>query len=485
MKRFCIGISFVFLICSFLLFGCASAKASKNSDFNEKKYSREFVKSWPDERPAWIDSIPESEEELYFTGVSRKAVDVQEARNNAMADARRQIVSYYGVVIRDSGIERKTVQGLSTDILDSYIEEEKIIQSFAERYVSQVAADKFYTEQFIVLENGSKKDDFTCYVLCQIPKSKVQKEIDEFAKNISERYVSLLPEKLSLSFFSVTSAVTAYKSVLSALEENPIHRSVSYIETSSGKAGLYEYTQIQIQRLLKNCSLKFLNANSTNQIKIEKGESFSSKVKITSPDYKNSGSLDCNVKLFSAGNLIAEIPYKSSDEGIVNISLSTKKLPLGLYTLSAELASDETQNAHDSVLFTVAPVQASLALDSDAEMICDSKIFVEKIQRLLDSNEIPIKISEEKLSDKKFNFTIHLSSEIFGSQDEIKKFKITSAYITFEKNGELVFQSDSKTAWGKLNRDLNKSAKSAAENIASAFETDSDFAQKIQDAIGK
>ncbi|UKI55808.1 MAG: hypothetical protein L6V90_00855 [Treponema succinifaciens] len=161
--------------------------------------------------------------------------------------------------------------------------------------------------------------------------------------------------------------------------------------------------------------------------------------------------------------MIAEIPYKSSDEGIVNISLSTKKLLLGLYTLSAELASDETQNARDSVLFTVAPVQASLALDSDTEMICDSKKFLlKKIQRLLDSNEIPIKISEEKLSDKKFNFTIHLSSEIFGSQDEIKKFKITSAYITFEKNGELVFQSDSKTAWGKLNRDLKQVCKKSA-----------------------
>lgn len=481
MKYLCTEISFLF--CFILLFGCASSKTSKNSDFNEKKYSREFIKSWPDERPAWIDSIPENEEELYFTGVSRKAADIQEARSNAMADARRQIVSYYGVVIRDSGIERKSVQGLSTDILDPYIEEEKIIQSFAERYISQVAADKFYTEQFIVTENGTKKEDFTCYVLCQIPKAKVQKEIDEFAKNTSERYVSLLPEKSALPFSSVISAVTAYKSVLSSLEENPIHRSVAYIETSSGKAGLYEYTQVQIQRLLKNCSLKFLQDNS-NKNKIEKGEIFSAKVKITSPDYKNSGSLDCSVKLFSSGNLIAEIPYKSSDDGIVNISLSTKKLPLGLYTLSAELSSGE-QNTHDSILFTVVPIQASIVLDSDTEMIRDSKIFIEKIQRLLDSNEIPIKISEEKkLSNEKFKFTIHISSEIFGSQDEIKKFKISSAYITFEKNGENILQSDSKSVWGKLSRDLTKSAKSAVENIASAFEIDSEFAQKIQDVIG-
>jgi hypothetical protein len=110
--------------------------------------SLSFVRSEPGSKPDWADATPKSGTELFFICVSRSYSTEAEARGDARDDAFSQIVKYYGEFIQASGRTRSTTTGASSETLDPFILDEKEITSFAEAVVSQVAADKYYTEVY-------------------------------------------------------------------------------------------------------------------------------------------------------------------------------------------------------------------------------------------------------------------------------------------------------------------------------------------------
>ena len=109
---------------------------------------RALIRTEPAQVPEWKDSPPQNDTEIYFVGVSRSCDTEADARNAAREDAFTQIVKYYGQYIQISGIEKSSLAGSSDDILNPYIEREEEITRFAQSVISQVGADRYYTEVF-------------------------------------------------------------------------------------------------------------------------------------------------------------------------------------------------------------------------------------------------------------------------------------------------------------------------------------------------
>ncbi|MDR1251614.1 MAG: hypothetical protein LBK62_05545, partial [Treponema sp.] len=123
----------------------------------------ELLRTEPAQAPDWKDTPPRDGEEIYFVGVSRAYDTTADARNAARENAFAQIVQYYGQYIRAVGIEKTSLSGSSDAILTPYIEREEEITRFAETIVSQVGADRYFTEVYL---NGANREEYVVYVLC-------------------------------------------------------------------------------------------------------------------------------------------------------------------------------------------------------------------------------------------------------------------------------------------------------------------------------
>lgn len=173
------------LIFSFAFLGCFSTKISENNaKIIEENNDAIFLESFPGDRPSWVDFVPISDSELYFIGMSNYLASENVAREEARKDAFNQVLKYYGTVVRAQAQEKRTVKGLTSDLIDPYIESEEIIQSFAEGHVSQILPENYYTEKYLV---GNKKEQWKCYVKCSISKKKVQEEIEKIDADMENR----------------------------------------------------------------------------------------------------------------------------------------------------------------------------------------------------------------------------------------------------------------------------------------------------------
>ena len=101
----------IFCILTILWSGCSSLKLrDSKSDKTETAIgnAKVFVESFPPQRPEWVNSVPVSDESLFFIGVSSYLANETNARNGARNDALNQVVKYYGTVIQSKAQETKS-----------------------------------------------------------------------------------------------------------------------------------------------------------------------------------------------------------------------------------------------------------------------------------------------------------------------------------------------------------------------------------------
>jgi hypothetical protein len=99
----------------------------------------------PENRPDWTNrpsSGTSGNSEIAFRGVSRRYAAEQAASNEAMADARHQVLVYYGEYIQENSAEKQTINGVSSETLVSWIEREQEIVNYANGFVSQVYSEE-------------------------------------------------------------------------------------------------------------------------------------------------------------------------------------------------------------------------------------------------------------------------------------------------------------------------------------------------------
>lgn len=484
MRRFCFLSCFLASVLT--LISCASSKQAES----ERRISAmpELIESNPPQRPVWADSIPQSDETLYFVGLSNGIATEKEARNDAYQNVLSQVVKYYGEIIKIQSNETKSVKALSSDVIDPYIESEEMIQRYAQAYVHEILPENYYTEHWLV----DGEDEWKCWVKCSVSKQKIQKEIESFAANISERYSSLLPENQKGKYSSTKSAVEAYLSVYRTVHENPIYQAVAYVQTASGKASLDDYALLQAKRVIQNINIEKIDYTDY----VEQGSDFKATVRLASPDYEKITGMSARISLTRGGKNIAVIEREPDDKNNIELLIYSDKLQYGDYAVVIELFTNEYRDlgeihtSSSNVVFKFgyikAPVKVEYAKDKSAELLSDLGSEVDSkmkniLQEKISENVLPVEIADESFSDSKF--VVQIKSTELKAAEGVHKVKV-SATVLFQRNGVTLAKSSEVSGIGLSKIGSAMAAQSAFEQICGFLEKEETFYKNILNAVG-
>jgi hypothetical protein len=321
-----------------------------------------FLESEPRVKPAWVNTIPTSETEKYFVGVSDFYQTEAGARDASRQNARRQVMEYYGAVLQSHYRERTAGSGKTEETLFSYFSLENEIQSFAENIVSEVANLQYYIEKW---QNAKKETEYVVYSLHHIGRQKAENEIANFAKNISKRYT--LSEGPTLTG-TLESCTKIYKD----LERNPLHQIVAYHESPGGNVNLFGYVRQRITDLSNSVSFEIIPSRA-----VQKTETMDTLVRLRPTGIQAIGPLPCavNIRGVNAQGANTSIPngrYTVNNDNSFLLPIQTSRLEPGSYTVQIELLFGELsggigKNISGGFSFEVTPLNAVLVSADDME----------------------------------------------------------------------------------------------------------------------
>jgi hypothetical protein len=331
------------------------------------QFARTLISIEPSVKPAWVNIIPQSDPEIFFVGTSQFYDTPANARDNARESARIQVLEYYGQVIERQAVSLSAIAGSTRDTLAAYVVREDEIRTYAQNVVSEVATIAYYTETYL---NSENKEEYVVYTLHSISRQKAEDEIANFAKNISERYTASFSQWRTLK-----AALEGYAFIARSLEQNPLHRIMAYYQTSSGRAGLYEYVRLQINELANSVSIEAIPART-----IQETETFSTPINLRSSILPSTGLLDCQARLFGvSGSDSIIFPFSSASDNPFNLQI--RNLQPGSYNVTVEvLLSDLTggiaNNTSGRFTLNVTPLSVLLttpeALEAGLKRAVDS-----------------------------------------------------------------------------------------------------------------
>ena len=330
--------------------------------------ARILLSTEPSVKPEWVNIVPPSETEIFFVGTSQVFGTPANARDNARENARIQVLEYYGQVIERQAISLSAISGSTRDSLASYVIREDEIRTFALNVVSEVGTVAYYTETYLDSKNT---EEYIVYTLHKISRQKAEEEISGFAKNISERYTASFSQWSTLK-----AALEGYAFIARSLEQNPLHRIMAYIETPTGRAGLYEYVRLQINELANSISIEAIPTRT-----IQETEILTTRINLRSSILPVTGLLDCQARIFgisSGDNII--FPFKSANDDPFNLQI--RNIKPGSYNVTVEiLLSDLTggiaRNTSGSFSFNVTPL--NVLLDTPAALEAGIKRAVDAL----------------------------------------------------------------------------------------------------------
>ena len=131
----------------------------------------------PDPSPIWVQSgaQPESEQYLYFVGVSDKHPEEQDARVEARRDAGMAFALYSGMELRNFSEYLSFSLGLSSEVIDANVSSEIRQEQLAEAFFSRLKAESFYVERYLQYHGEAAVGSYyVVKALVRVPKSKYQ-----------------------------------------------------------------------------------------------------------------------------------------------------------------------------------------------------------------------------------------------------------------------------------------------------------------------
>jgi hypothetical protein len=164
------------------------------------KIEEELVFSHPETRPAWAASgVTKAEDGDYrFTGVSRRFTTEQQARTDALQDAREQITAYLVTDVKRE-VNRVTVtSGSSSQILDPGSVQEEITRLLSATTLVGTAASEFYIQRWVRREDDVESVYWKAYSLVVFPEKQNREIRDAILRRTAQRRLSRL-ESLSKS----------------------------------------------------------------------------------------------------------------------------------------------------------------------------------------------------------------------------------------------------------------------------------------------
>lgn len=139
----------------------------------------------PEKEPDWVNSVPITNKQLAFVGVSNKFATESEARSNAQSDGRNQLVKYYGTLISDRGRTATASYGITSDVFNPQIASQELEEFMAEGLAKGLPAKEFYTETYVTT---SSKYAYKVYVLMIIDKAEADKALKDYCSQKAVEY---------------------------------------------------------------------------------------------------------------------------------------------------------------------------------------------------------------------------------------------------------------------------------------------------------
>lgn len=161
------------------LFGCASTPSRPAAE------GEQMIWASHTDQPKWVYKTPEADSGiLYFVGLSDEAMASEKmARNDAMDDARVQVVSHFGELVKKKSEEIALQFGLSSTVVDPTVAKRQYENLFAMNVAKAVKANEYYLERW----RKPTGVGYKAYVLATFSKNAANASLSETAdKNIQE-----------------------------------------------------------------------------------------------------------------------------------------------------------------------------------------------------------------------------------------------------------------------------------------------------------
>lgn len=343
-----------------------------------------LIRTDPEATPEWVHNVPKSSTELFFVGLSKNSPSAAAGRESARDDAMRQVARYYGEFLQSNLAIRSRYAQNNDVTLSDLTELDEDITSFAQAVVTQLSADRYFTEVSRGLDGG---EVFVVYALCQIPRQKAEADIRDFARTISERYGNLIAKPDSLM-----TALSGYNHVLQALEKNPLHRSVAAYTTRNGQVNLYDYLITEMNALA--AAVTFSPVSSSIK---QSDVAFEMTLRVNSATYPNIGPLDMEVRLENGGHSWSSL---IAPDNTAAVRINTEALQRGKYAALFEIPLKDMypvirSNPQGSYTFEIKTISASLAFEGSAVTARERAAFREAVQQGIQRFDAPVRLVSE------------------------------------------------------------------------------------------
>ena len=140
------------------------------------------IRTEPAQRPAWVDTVPDSQTTLSFIGSAGRyatATGNTGARFYAEENGRTQLVDYYGTVMVNKARTYASTYGISSEVFAPQIAAQQLNERIAQNVSQALAPRSYYT---LVYLDNTNRESFEVYVLMEVDKAIVRQVIDNYGK---------------------------------------------------------------------------------------------------------------------------------------------------------------------------------------------------------------------------------------------------------------------------------------------------------------
>ena len=164
-------VAMIVYVCMGLMLGCATTRHT---------VGYEELVSTDGERGCWITnpSCADTREEKGFTGISHRYKMEVDARNDALKNARQQIIDAAGVHGQRKIYEVISSVGVSSDIINPAVVSDEMTKLVSEAFV-QSKAKKWYVEKWKKWIESGPEYSYKVYVLVLISNEDVEEQMKE------------------------------------------------------------------------------------------------------------------------------------------------------------------------------------------------------------------------------------------------------------------------------------------------------------------
>jgi len=169
--------------------GCAGQPAAQAMSARQAAVEQATpIRTEPAQRPAWVDTVPDSPSTLSFIGSAGRyatATGNQGARYFAEENGRTQLVDYYGTLMVNKARTHAATYGITSDVLAPQIVGQQLNERLAQNVAQALAPRSYYT---LVYLDSTNREAFEVFVLMEVDKALVRRVIDNYGQEQAADY---------------------------------------------------------------------------------------------------------------------------------------------------------------------------------------------------------------------------------------------------------------------------------------------------------